>query len=109
MYKLGDQFVNKSIDSLVAQKTAIISGNSYRITVLTDRLLRLEYSSNGVFNNYETSSMLVRNYSTTHTNTQSKVNLIVNKSVNLNNNGRKFIISIFSRSNRNRRNMVNVI
>ena len=39
------------------------------------------------FNNYETSSMLVRNYSTTHTNTQSKVNLIVNKSVNLNNNG----------------------
>ena len=63
MYKLGDQFVNKSIDSLVAQKTAIISGNSYRITVLTDRLLRLEYSSNGVFNNYETAIVKNRNFS----------------------------------------------
>ena len=54
MYKLGDQFTNKSIESLVAQNGAIILGNNYRITVLSDRLLRLEFNSNGVFNNYET-------------------------------------------------------
>ena len=38
-------------------------------------------------NNFETLSMLVRNNSTTPTNTQSKVNLLANKSINNYNNG----------------------
>ena len=54
-------------------------------------------------NNFETSSMLVRNYSTTHTNTQSKVNLIPNKSAIFNNgnviNDQKNIIKDDKKSN----------
>ena len=54
MYKLGDQFTNKSTDNLVSVDGSIIRVGSCRITLLTERLVRLEYSDNGVFNNYET-------------------------------------------------------
>ena len=59
MYKLGSQFTNKNIENLVSQNAAIIKGNNYRFTLLSTRLIRLEYSSNGVFNDYET--MIVKN------------------------------------------------
>ena len=54
MYKLGDHFTNRNTGNLLAQDGAMILGNSYRITILSERLIRLEYSSTGVFNNYET-------------------------------------------------------
>ena len=54
MYKLGEQFRNKSIESLTSKESAMIRSSTYRITVLSERLVRLEYSDNGVFNNYET-------------------------------------------------------
>lgn len=62
MYKLGDQFTNKSVNDLVSNEAAVIRSNSYRITVLSDRLIRLEYSSNGVFNNYETTIVKNRKF-----------------------------------------------
>ena len=62
MYKLGDQFTNNNIADLQAPAAAIIRGNSYRITLLSERLIRLEYSSTGVFNNYETTIIKNRNF-----------------------------------------------
>ena len=46
MYELGDQFkfdLNKS----TANKDCIFKGDRYRITILTERLVRLEYNENG--------------------------------------------------------------
>ena len=40
----------------------IIQGKNYRITVLTPRLLRLEYSGDGVFNDAATQTVLNRNF-----------------------------------------------
>ena len=52
MYKLGDQFTNNYVSNLVSEPGAIIKSNCFRITILTERLVRLEYSGNGIFNNY---------------------------------------------------------
>ena len=54
MYNLGDQFNNSKISSLVSLDEATFHGKNYRITILTERLIRLEYSRDGMFNNYET-------------------------------------------------------
>ncbi len=62
MYNLGDQFTNKNKEELLAQEGAIIRNNSYRITLLSERLIRLEYSSNGVFNDYETAIVKNRRF-----------------------------------------------
>ncbi len=40
----------------------IIQGDCYRITVLTSRLLRLEYSEDGVFNDAATQTVLNRDF-----------------------------------------------
>ena len=46
----------------VACKENIIQGDRYRITVLTSRLLRLEYSEDGVFNDAATQTVLNRDF-----------------------------------------------
>ena len=45
---LGEQF---KIDykSAVANGANVIKGNKYRFTILTERLIRLEYSEDGIF------------------------------------------------------------
>ena len=48
MYNLGEQFEMNHELALMNQKQ-IIRGQKYRITVLTERLLRLEYSETGNF------------------------------------------------------------
>ena len=61
MYELGDQFkfdLNKS----TANKECVFMGNKYRITVLTERLVRLEYSENGMFEDYPTELIWYRNF-----------------------------------------------
>lgn len=47
MYNLGEQF--KVGKNSIANPKSIIKGEKYRITVLTERLLRLEYNENGIF------------------------------------------------------------
>lgn len=61
MYNLGDQF---KIDykQAVSNPDAIIIGKKYRITVLTERLVRLEYNENGVFEDRPTRLILKRNF-----------------------------------------------
>lgn len=47
MYNLGEQF--KVGKNSVANPKSVVKGDKYRITVLTERLLRLEYDENGIF------------------------------------------------------------
>ena len=46
MTSLASYFV-KDKRNLIANKANIIMGNKYRFTLLTERLIRLEYSPNG--------------------------------------------------------------
>lgn len=62
MYKLGDHFTNDNVGKLASAEDSIIRNSTYRITVLTERLVRLEYSSDGMFNNYETAIVKNRRF-----------------------------------------------
>ena len=62
MYKLGDHFTNNSISQLSSLEDVMFRNSTYRISVLTPRLIRLEYSSDGIFNNYETSIVKNRRF-----------------------------------------------
>ena len=55
MYKLGEQFKNNN--KLVTAEKMVFRGKNYRISVLTERLVRLEYNPDGAFNNYETTNI----------------------------------------------------
>lgn len=60
MYNLGDQF---KIDrqKALAKKENIVAGDKYRFTVLSERLIRLEYSDKGTFIDEPTELVLYRN------------------------------------------------
>ena len=62
MYKLGEHFRNTRIANWVSEEEAIARNSTYRITILTERLVRLEYSSDGMFNNYETTVVKNRRF-----------------------------------------------
>ncbi len=75
MYDLGAQFkvdINKSI----ANPECIIKGNKYRITVLTERLVRLEYNEKGVFEDYPTELVLFRNFTKPNFRVQEDNNIL---------------------------------
>ena len=58
MYNLGEQFrVGKNS---IANGKSVIKGDKYRFTVLTERLIRLEYSSDGVFEDRATERVFNR-------------------------------------------------
>ena len=60
MYEWSEQFkfdLNKS----TANKECVFVGNKYRITILTERLVRLEYNENGMFEDYPTELIWYRN------------------------------------------------
>ena len=61
-YDLGPSF-HTNTSNLMSRPEATIQGERYRITVLTERLLRLEYSPTGQFNNYATQFVTNRNFS----------------------------------------------
>ncbi len=48
MYQLGEQF-KRDMDRAKANQNNIIQGEKYRFTVLSERLVRLEYSETGIF------------------------------------------------------------
>ena len=61
MYDLGQHFkfdLNKS----TANKECVFKGDNYRITVLTERLIRLEYNENQMFEDYPTQLIWYRNF-----------------------------------------------
>ena len=56
---------NYYIDSknkLISDKESYIIGNKYRFTILTPRMIRLEYSINGVFEDRPTSLVINRSF-----------------------------------------------
>lgn len=60
MYNLGEQF--KIGRNAVANPKCIVKGDKYRFTILSDRLIRLEYSENGVFEDRATVHVFNRNF-----------------------------------------------
>ena len=61
MYEFGDQF-KFSFDNAKANPECVYTGKNYRITVLTERLIRLEYSKEGKFIDNPTALVLQRNF-----------------------------------------------
>ena len=61
---------------------AIIQGDKYRITILTDSLLRLEYSESGIFEDRPTQTVINRNFPVPKfTVTETEEELVINTSV----------------------------
>lgn len=60
MYDLGEQFVMDLAKS-TPNPACVLQGNKYRITVLTERLVRLEYSDSGKFEDSPTELVWFRN------------------------------------------------
>ena len=62
MYDLGENF-KVDLSKTMANPDCVFSGSKYRITVLTERLVRLEYSPTGEFNNNLTRLVSNRSFS----------------------------------------------
>ncbi len=61
MYKLGSQFQLNYNDAQVNEE-CVFQGNKYRISLLTERLIRLEYSEEGIFEDRPTQLAWHRNF-----------------------------------------------
>lgn len=61
MYKLGEQFLF-SKEKAISKKKAIFQGKKYRITILTERLFRIEYNEKGIFLDLPTQFALFRDF-----------------------------------------------
>ena len=61
MYDLGSQF-HIDVSKLKSKDEAIIKGNKFRFTVLTERLIRLEYNENGIFDDNASQLVVFRNF-----------------------------------------------
>lgn len=72
MNTIGGYFV-ESMNNCKCKKDNIILGKKYRISILTDRLVRLEYNKNGNFEDRPTQRVIFRNFPKTNfTVTQSE-------------------------------------
>ena len=61
MYDLGEQF-HVDLKKTISKGNATRQGKTYRFTVLTERLIRLEYNSNGTFNDLPTQLVINRDF-----------------------------------------------
>ena len=61
MYEFGNQF-KFSFENALSNPECVFKGAKYRITVLTERLVRLEYSKNGTFIDNPSSLVLFRKF-----------------------------------------------
>ncbi len=61
MYELGEQF-KLNYKKALPNNECVLKGQKYRITVLTERLVRLEYNENGVFIDAPTELVWYRNF-----------------------------------------------
>ena len=61
MSNLGEHF-KLNLENGKSKKDCIFQGQKYRITVLTERLIRLEYSQEGIFNDNLTQLVINRNF-----------------------------------------------
>ena len=75
MNTVGSYFVTNSKDA-TCKKENIVLGKKYRISILTDRLVRLEYSENGIFEDRPTSRVIFRNFDKVNYTTSTSETLI---------------------------------
>lgn len=61
MYDFGENY-HINLEDLKSNEGAIIQGNNYRLTILTERLIRLEYSPTSTFNDLKTELVSFRNF-----------------------------------------------
>ena len=61
MNTIGTYFLNK-LEDAVSIKENMVQGKKFRFTFLTDRLVRLEYSDKGVFEDRPTSQVIFRKF-----------------------------------------------
>ena len=61
MSGLGSQFIVEKT-KLLSKKEVVFTGKSYRITILSERLIRLEYQKDGQFNDLATQLVVNRNF-----------------------------------------------
>lgn len=61
MYDFGKNF-HIDMEKLKAKPESIIQGKKYRFTILTERLIRMEYSPSGIFNDFGTELVVFRNF-----------------------------------------------
>ena len=75
MYPLGKQF---EVDYTKAKsdKKTIIQGSNYRISVITERIVRLEYSPTGQFNDRPTQLIRKRNVGLPNFSVRQDANLL---------------------------------
>lgn len=77
MYDLGDQF-KLDLNKAIANPAAVLQGDKYRITILTERLVRLEYNPEGKFEDSPTELVWYRNFPKPEFNViNNRTNLIV--------------------------------
>ena len=62
MASLSTYFIN-DMNNLAADKNSVILGKKFRFTILTERLIRLEYSEQGIFEDRATSLVVNRKFS----------------------------------------------
>ena len=77
MNTIANYFINKNTTK--CKKENIILGKKYRISILTDRLVRLEYSKNGVFEDRPTQRIIFRDFPKTNytvTQTESLIQIV---------------------------------
>ncbi len=78
MYNLGEQFKIDKKRALANPKN-IIKGKKYRFTILTERLIRLEYNDNGIFLDEPTQLVLYRDLKTPSFDVDEDTNFLVIK------------------------------
>ena len=61
MFNLGEQFIINNANTIANEK-AIFKGKKYRITILTERLVRFEYDENGLFEDRPTQLVMSRKF-----------------------------------------------
>ncbi len=61
MYDLGSYFEIDTEKALM-NEASVMKGNKYRITILTNSLIRFEYNEKGIFNDLPTEQVLYRNF-----------------------------------------------
>ena len=57
---LGEEF-KVDYEKAIPNKANVITGEKFRFTILTERLIRLEYNENGIFENRPTELVWYRN------------------------------------------------
>ena len=61
MGRINEKYIYKTTPK--SKEQAIVKGDTYRFTILCDRLIRMEYNKNGVFEDRATQTVINRNFS----------------------------------------------